>query len=157
MRNKAVYRKLVGIFSLLPVPFLFLCDTEPAFIIPMDPSRPVELLYPEGNETFTIGDTVEIKWIADGKRIDAVVLYISINNGENWGVIYEGGTISLPEGDEYFRMKYKWIIGQEFWKERYDYMSAEDLSRCRIKVEDYTQSGFPAYISKKFSISLEAD
>lgn len=37
----------------------------------------VELIYPRGTETFTVGSTVPIKWKVDGEKVDQVRLTIS--------------------------------------------------------------------------------
>ncbi len=72
----------------------------------------VELVYPEGGETFYIGDTVTIKYKIDSERIiDAGIDVMA--NGAEIGVSIPSKGIDVPTDQKYNCMSYEWVIGDE--------------------------------------------
>ena len=66
----------------------------------------VTVAYPNGAETFTAGDQVDIEWIAtDNVGVDSVTIYCSVNGGADWTVLASGEpndslyTWDVPIGD----------------------------------------------------------
>jgi hypothetical protein len=57
----------------------FYCDTTTN-----KPSDPLEIIQPKGGETYTVGQTVEIKWkINDFSQILSVAVQLSTDNGKS--------------------------------------------------------------------------
>ena len=51
----------------------------------------VTIVHPDGAETFTAGDPIEIEWIAtDDTGVDSVTIACSINGGTDWTVLASG-------------------------------------------------------------------
>jgi hypothetical protein len=64
------------------------CATGPDLIPPT-----VHVIYPNGKETFQVGDTIQIKWHAtDNRQVDSVSIYCSKNAGAVYSVITHGCT-----------------------------------------------------------------
>jgi Developmentally Regulated MAPK Interacting Protein. len=63
---------------------------------PATPSKPLEIIQPKGGESYTVGQTVDIKWrINDLTKISSVMVKLSTNNGKTFPVVLVG-SLSIP-------------------------------------------------------------
>lgn len=93
----------------------------------------VELTYPLGGNSFTVGETVIIKFKVNKSTISGIVPQISINNGLTWNAI-SNSIAPDPNGEKGQLLTCSWIIGQEKTVPPYDATNAQ----CLIMVQDYT-------------------
>jgi len=90
MRNFACLKKLgrfqIGLLLLIAGPILIACGDETSGPT-TDPNAQLVLLEPGGGETFHIGDSLHVRWKAQGKgltEISSVLISISLDSGATW-------------------------------------------------------------------------
>lgn len=70
---------------------------------------PVEIVYPRGGETFSVGDTVTIKWKAVRAVANPVSIAVFTDSGKTHTMLVDTAVV-VPDGDVAC-MKHEWIIG----------------------------------------------
>ena len=135
-RTLVVSSRETGDDNLLDV----LCLSPVASYVPTDADvdfaqveiEKVRLLSPRGGETFRVGETLSITWRSDERFIADVDLWISLDDGETWGKINTGGSITLLDeqwGD------FPWVIPHEI---AVDGTLRSTVSReCLVRVAKY--------------------
>ncbi len=96
------------------------------------PLEAITLLEPDGGETYHVGDTMRIRWLADLQRISSGLLQISFNDGETYYAINTDSAIAPSDpawGD------YPWVIPDSIVDGRN--MVSTVSSQCRVMVSDY--------------------
>lgn len=96
---------------------------------PDDP-KDLEITYPRGGETFTVGQKVTITWKASDKIV-SVFFKLSTHPDSGWTQAIKLQSIPAENGS------WDWTIGAEEWPARPPYPS----SLCRIKILDYETLG----------------
>ena len=109
MRIKASVSFWVGCGMILTGQSFISCQSSPAAPVDIvDPNAEISILAPKGGETFSIGDTLWVKWKLVGKGVDevnAVNIQLSPDSGKTWIELFAK---SIPLGDA------KW--GNAPWK-----------------------------------------
>ncbi len=108
-----------------------------------------ELVNIESSDTFSVGDTIEVKYRVDKEYINGILMKISLDNGIEVTGINTGKQIPLPEGDGRYRCgSYTWVIGEEAGDVGY-----EASNTALLIMSDYSQQSlFTAFTDKKFTI-----
>ncbi len=92
--------------------------------------QPITVLSPNGGETYTVGDTMHIRWEAD-ETTPLVMLEMSVDDGETWYGVYTSGISVTSEnwGD------YLWTIPDSLS----DAGGSVSIvsTRCLIRVRNY--------------------
>lgn len=88
-----------------------------------DPNKAIELIYPRGGETFTVGNSVNVRWKVRSSIVEMVMLQVSTGgiNGP-WRNILSRGMV-VPDSEEIVCMDTIWTIGNEHDKENINYSS----------------------------------
>jgi hypothetical protein len=87
------------------------------------PIKPLEILQPKGGETYTVGQTVEIRWrINDLSKIPSVGVKLSIDNGKLYTPLLLPDRSFPPE-----TTWVSWII-----------QSTQASAHCIVEVYDYS-------------------
>jgi len=102
-RLKDLGRGWLGLFLLIAGPLLIACNgsgTGPA----EDPNAQLVLLEPLGGETYHLGDSLHVRWKAQGKGLDeisSVTIALSPDSGTTWISLKNGsvGTEDVQWGD----------------------------------------------------------
>ena len=106
---------------------------------------PLEVLLPNGGETISVGQQINITWTGDPQTQPAsVLIYLSIDNGKTWDVINTEESIKA---------------GSDLWGS-YPWTAAESAvsDKCLIKVEDYNEgSGIEDISDSPFTVSAPGD
>lgn len=92
--------------------------------------QPITVLSPNGGETYTVGDTMHIRWEAD-ETTPLVMLEMSVDDGETWYGVYTSGISVTSEnwGD------YVWTVPDSLS----DAGGSVSIvsTRCLIRVRNY--------------------
>ncbi len=109
------------------------CDssTEPEDNMP-DNGKNVQVVYPIGGESFTVGQTVTIQFKINATKVASAMPNISINGGMSWDDIPKQAVYANSGGGGQL-LTCQWIIGQEVIPVTYD----TTLTNCKIKIYDY--------------------
>ncbi len=99
------------VFSL----FMMYCDkgTEPEApkCGPLsDPASELEILYPSGDDQFKAGETINIQWKVNSRKISKVNLSVSVDDGYTLNDILT--TMLVPDNNEIECMNAYWEIGK---------------------------------------------
>ncbi|MBD3419407.1 MAG: hypothetical protein GF398_04740 [Chitinivibrionales bacterium] len=90
------------------------------------------LLAPNGSERVRPGDSLEIRWQADTNRVDAVMLYYSLDNGANWSLLTPNRTLGASTDGR--------GLGKFIWRLPYSGARRLTSNACRVKVQQYNSS-----------------
>jgi len=84
--------------------------------------KPLELLYPKGGESLTVGDIDTVKWrINDTTKISSVMAKLSIDTGKTYDVVItSSGSVFPPQ------TSVPWTI-----------TGTQVSTQCKIKIYDY--------------------
>ena len=127
--------------------FLMLyCDDDSPTGSSNDPANGyVEVVTPEGGETYTVGSIVTLEFKANGTEVGSVMPQVSVNNGQTWNDIPPQSVFTSGAGGQL--LSYNWTIGSEVNPVTY----ADTNSQCKLKVYDYK---YPTrhHISESFTI-----
>ncbi|MFW5960695.1 MAG: hypothetical protein ACOCSE_06210 [Chitinivibrionales bacterium] len=140
-------RGLLIISGVLMLFALFSCDNTSG--PDEDENRPandtLEVVYPNGGESFHTGDTVTVEYKVNTRIIPSCVVRVSMNNGNDKYNIVKDPLQTDPEEtkEEYQRNTCEWIIGDEpeygFMEEAGDVYSREG-TEVKIFVANYDDS-----------------
>lgn len=126
------------------------CDssTEPDDNMP-DNGKNIQVVYPIGGESFTVGQTVTIQCKVNADKVLLINPAISINGGMTFSEIV-AQSIKAEAGGGGQLLTCQWVIGQEAIPVTYD----STITNCKIKVYDYdNQSGVGVDQSGEFTVS----
>ena len=87
----------IGLLLAMTAPFLIACGEDTTG--PTNPDAELVLLAPQGNETYHIGDSLQIRWKAQGKgleEITSVIVSLSPDSGTTWASLKDR---SIPIDD----------------------------------------------------------
>lgn len=105
-------------------------------IVPRESFLPIEVVSPNGGETYGIGDTLEITWKADTSRVLAVMCSLSVDDGDNYVRISPiNGLLVSATGLTTF---YWPVTGTLVNPDTQSSISTRSSS-CRIKISDFFQ------------------
>jgi len=118
---------MVGLFSVF-------CDhaTDPASQPPTVGPGQILVTAPHGGETFHIGDSLRIRWLADTNSISNIIIYITINKMRTWKELPLESSISRLDpawGD------LNWKIPDSLWQ----FSCVSDS--VAVMVADYASGG----------------
>jgi hypothetical protein len=80
-----------------------ICLTPSAEYVPTDIDvdftalKAITILAPRGGETFSVGDTLVVRWNTIVNQVPEVLLQMSIDGGESWITLNPGGSISSAD------------------------------------------------------------
>jgi hypothetical protein len=103
---------------------------------------PIQLLYPNGGETFRPGDTVMIQWKVDKSLVTAVDIELSVDGGLSWNGV---ASSSIPSESGY----YKWVVPSSI-----EGTSLQNAT-CMMRAISYDDK-YPDNSDKPFTISTTA-
>lgn len=117
-----------------------------------DPNAEIVITSPRGGETFHVGDTLRVKWKAQGKgltEVDAVNIEVSPDSGKTWLTVL---TRSIGTRDANWG-NYPWAIPATLERLAIVYTLTGN-AKCMIKIMQYS-TGDPNKIAstKAFTIS----
>ncbi len=128
------------VLSLL-LPFMMFCDSNPTDSEDCsklsDPDAAIELVYPAGGETFTVGSSVNVRWKVATELITSgmVTVEVSVNGISGpWKQLISGG-VSVPSDVKVACMDTVWTIGGEWGM--IDYTASQTVL---LKVRDYNDN-----------------
>jgi hypothetical protein len=79
-----------------------------------NPQKGIELVYPLGGETFTLGSVISVTWKADPRKVESVTLAVSLNgSGGPWRNVFTGAML-VPGDTGAVCMDTMWIPGSEY-------------------------------------------
>ncbi|MBW8890152.1 MAG: hypothetical protein JF616_20550 [Fibrobacteres bacterium] len=153
-RLKDFGRCRLGLLLLIAGPLLIACggsSTGPA----KDPDAQLLLLEPLGGETYHTGDSLHVRWKAQGKGVDeisSVTIFLSPDSGATWISLKSGsvGTEDAQWGD------LAWKIPVTLSAKGIDFNLAA-RTHVLVKVQNYQNDSDPnqrAVTPKPFSIVL---
>lgn len=96
--------------------------------------KSLKIIYPNGNEVFFVGDTINIKW--EYENINSFNIVLSLDNGKSWSVI----TQNLMNESEYLF-----------------YLEENVSNECLIKVEDFANNTVYDISDTNFQIKPKFD
>ena len=100
-----------------------------------DPDAQLVLLQPKGGETFHVGDSLRVRWMAQGKgleEISSVAIWLSPDSGQTW-ITIKNGSIA-PTDDEWGA--YGWKIPATVLGQGNTFALAGD-AKILVRVQDY--------------------
>ena len=120
--------------SVVTTSILFIsCDssTEPEDYMP-DNGKNIQVVYPIGGESFTVGQTVTIQCKVNANKVASILPAISKDGGMTFSDIV-AKSIQTEAGGGGQLLTCQWVIGQEADPVTYD----STITNCKIKVSDY--------------------
>lgn len=91
-------RSRLGLLLAVTGAFLIACGEDTTPTGPSNPDAELVLLAPKGNETFHVGDSVQILWKAQGKgleEISSVTISLSPDSGVTWANLKKDGSATM--------------------------------------------------------------
>lgn len=127
------------------------CDSEEA--ANPDSDALLVLTSPQGGETFTVGQTIQVKWetpkVDPARPVDLMNVQFSWDNGQRWASLPEQ---AIPKGSTAWG-NFSWTIPDSI---RYGGLRIRvvDSTRCLLRVLDYNavDSSQRATLPKTFTI-----
>ncbi|MBN1307931.1 MAG: hypothetical protein JXA18_08445 [Chitinispirillaceae bacterium] len=119
------------VFCLLICFYLFCKGPNGGDCTPADADMGIELVFPRGGETFTVGSNVAVSWKVDGTKMSQVALMVSTTGLSGpWRNIFGHG-IDVPQSGN-LCMDTVWTIGQEYEKNYIDYGPSGTTVHLRV-------------------------
>jgi hypothetical protein len=106
-----------------------------------DPDAQLVLLDPKGGETFHVGDSLKVRWKAQGKgltEISSVALWISPDSGDTW-ILMKNASIAPTDADW---GAFGWKIPANLLNKGASISLAGD-TKVLVRVQDYQNSSDP--------------
>jgi hypothetical protein len=91
-----------------------------------DEPKDLEITYPKGGETFTVGQKVTVTWNA-AATVSTIYFKLSTDNGATWTQSVNANSIDASAGS------YEWAVGSEYWPANPAYPS----DQCMLKILEY--------------------
>jgi hypothetical protein len=126
---------------------------EAGFEVIQNLLTPITLVSPAGGERYTPGQSVRIRWSDDSVQVGMVMIYVSIDDGENWVPVTANYGLSRG-ADRAVWGNYPWTVPDSILVggTRVSALSTQ----CRIMVSNYTAPGMSASSDSAFTISRGA-
>jgi len=124
----------LGLFLLVAGPLLIACGDDTSGP-ETDPNAELVLLAPKGGETFHIGDSLHVRWKAQGKGLDeinSVTVSLSPDSGKTWASLKNGSiaTQDAQWGD------FPWKIPATLTAKGIDF-NLSGKTNVLVRVQDY--------------------
>ncbi|MBD3422414.1 MAG: hypothetical protein GF398_20055 [Chitinivibrionales bacterium] len=98
-------------------------------VIGVTPGAYVQVVSPNGDEQYSVGDAITITWQADQSKISMVDIFISPDEGTTWKIVNADSSIKRSSP---LWGNYTWVIPAEIQG-----VSMSQNMQCFIKIEDY--------------------
>ncbi|MBD3238959.1 MAG: hypothetical protein GF331_00130 [Chitinivibrionales bacterium] len=109
------------------------------------PKDTVTVLAPSGDESYSVGDAVHVRWQTDESIVSDVEVFLSVDDGENWALLT---TRSIAVGDTNWG-DFVWVVTETVTTPAGTVPTASNT--CRFRVKEY--SGEPFAVSALFTIA----
>ncbi len=104
-------RVLTIFLACFAVCILILMGCDDTATNPEEETTKMALVYPKGGETFSIGDTICISFMANADSVSSVRVQVTSNNGSNYFNIAKTAVSISGSGSNTYTPK--WVVGQE--------------------------------------------
>jgi hypothetical protein len=130
------------------------CDDSGSTTEPVDPNAEIVIRNPRGGETFTVGQTVHVKWTTQGKgvtEVNAVNIEVTPDSGKTWITLLQK-SVSL-EDDQWG--DYPWTIPDSLLRLGTSYALAGNKG-LRIKISQYSTADTNKIVAMKKPFAVAA-
>jgi hypothetical protein len=130
------------------------CDDSGSAADPGDPNAEIVIQNPTGGETFTVGQTVHIKWATQGQgatEVNAVNIEVTPDSGKSWATLLQK-SVSVDDaqwGD------FPWTIPDSVTRLGKSYALAGN-NGLRIKISQYSTADTNKIVAMKKPFSVKA-
>ena len=107
---------------------------------PNGETKDLEITYPKGGETFSVGQKVTIQWSA-AATVTTIYFKLSTDGGSTWTESVNKNSINASD------KSYEWTVGSEYWPANPSYPS----NQCKLKILEYNNESLN-HISPSFSV-----
>jgi hypothetical protein len=138
-RLLALGRSRTGLVLAATGIFLIACGEDTAG--PSNPNAELVLLAPQGNESYHVGDSLQILWKAQGKglqEISSVTVAMSLDSGATWANLKKDGSATM---DAHGLGNFGWRITASFTVKGVPV--ALPGKKVLIRVQDYQNAADP--------------
>lgn len=129
----------IGLLLAITGIFLIACGEDTTG--PSNPNAELVLLAPQGNESYHVGDSLQISWKAQGKglkEISSVTVCLSLDSGVTWPKLKKDGSASM---DDQGLGSFGWRIPASLSVQ--GVLIALPGKKILIRVQDYQNSADP--------------